>query len=128
MVAAAVMRRAGDMPGLGSLGKKGGRQPLLPGDSGKSSRSKKALIEGGSLGLQIVLGQQAARTSATVEWSGEVGPEESASSERRGTSGTSRLTLAASGAAMASRPPLTAEKCLRRVLISLMGAPEASSN
>ena len=31
-----------------------------------------------------------------VEWSGDVGPEESASSERRGTSGSSRLTLAAS--------------------------------
>ena len=67
------------------------------------------------------------RTSATVEWSGDVGPEESASSERSGTSGSSRLTLVASGAAMARRPPLTAEKCLRRVLISLMGAPEASS-
>ena len=35
--------------------------------------------------------------------------------------------MAASGAAMARRPPLTAEKCLRRVLISWMGAPEASS-
>jgi hypothetical protein len=57
-----------------------------------------------------------------------VGPEDKASSERSGTSGTSRLTLAASGAAMASRPPFTAEKCLRRVLISPMGAPEASSN
>ena len=68
------------------------------------------------------------RTSATVEWSGEVGPEDSASSERSGTSGSSRLTLAASGAAMASRPPFTAEKCLRRVLISPIGAPEASSN
>ena len=34
--------------------------------------------------------------------------------------------MAASGAAMARRPPLTAEKCLRRVLISLMGAPEES--
>ena len=56
-----------------------------------------------------------------------MGPEESASSERSGTSGKSRLTLAASGAAMANRPPLTAEKCLRRVLISLIGAPEASS-
>ena len=56
-----------------------------------------------------------------------MGPEESASSERSGTSGSSRLTFCASGAAMASRPPLTAEKCLRSVLISLMGAPEASS-
>ena len=35
---------------------------------------------------------------------------------------------AASGAAIASRPPFTAEKCLRRVLISLIGAPEANSN
>ena len=57
-----------------------------------------------------------------------MGPEESASSERSGTSGTSRLILAASGAAMARRPPLTAEKCLRSVLTSWMGAPEASSS
>ena len=110
-----------------NLGKKGGRQPLLPGDSGRSSRSKKALTDGGSLACRSYFASSCA-TSATVEWSGEVGPEESASRERRGTSGTSRLTLAASGAAMARRPPLTAEKCLRRVLTSLMGAPEASSN
>ena len=38
---------------------------------------------------------RSSRTSATVEWSGVVGPEESASSERRGTSGSSRLTLSA---------------------------------
>ena len=67
------------------------------------------------------------RTSCTVEWSGDVGPEESASRVRRGTSGSSSEIFAASGAAMANRPPFTCEKCLRKVLISLIGAPEASS-
>ena len=127
MLAAEVMRRgrAGSVQGI--LGRNEARQPLLPGDSGRSSRSKKARMEGGSLGARSYLARSS-RTSATVEWSGVLGPEASASSVRNGTSGTNRLTLSASGAAMARRPPLTAEKCLRRVLISLMGAPEASSN
>ena len=60
MVAAAVMRRAGAHPAMESLGKKGGCQPLLPGDSGRSSRSKKARIEGGSLAFKIVLVEQCA--------------------------------------------------------------------
>src|SRR5690348_17222396 len=98
MLAAAVTRRAKTASVHGIFGKNCGRFPLLPGDSGRSSRSKKVRTEDGSLAERSYLASSA-RTSVMVEWSGEVGPDESASSERSGTSGSSRLTLAASGAA-----------------------------
>jgi hypothetical protein len=34
----------------------------------------------------------------------------------------------ASGAAIANRPPFTAEKCFRTVFTSLIGAPDPSNN
>jgi hypothetical protein len=44
-----------------------------------------------------------------------------------GTSDTSSETCCAADAATASLPPLIAERCLRMVLISAMGAPECTN-
>ena len=59
--------------------------------------------------------------------SGRVGPEASADSLPMGTSLTPSVIFVAPGAAVANRPPFTADKCFRTVLISSMLAPQLTS-
>ena len=67
-----------------------------------------------------------ARASAKVEASGTVGPEAMTAGSSPGTSEITRVTSRAGWAAAASRPPLMADRCLRTVFISPIGAPERS--
>src|SRR3546814_1330024 len=68
-----------------------------------------------------------ARASAKLVGSATVGPEAITAGSSPGTSEISRLTTRAGAAAAARRPPLMAERCLRRQFISSMAAPERSS-
>ncbi len=68
-----------------------------------------------------------ARASASVEGSATVGPEPMTAGSSPGTSEITRVTSRAGWAAAARRPPLIAERCLRRQFISPIAAPEASS-
>jgi hypothetical protein len=63
---AAVTLRACAAPGHGSLGRKPESFFLLPGDSGKSLRSKNALIEDGNFCDKLYLAR-ISRASSTVE-------------------------------------------------------------
>src|SRR6267143_1370892 len=65
--------------------------------------------------------------SAIVVGSGRVGPDASADSFPTGTSLTASVIFVALCAAAASRPPFTAEKCFRTVLIASIGAPQVTS-
>ena len=66
--------------------------------------------------------------SAGVVSFGRVGEEATAIRSFIGTSASSKVSFSASGAACASLPPLTAEKYLRTVLISVIVAPDATSS
>ncbi len=68
-----------------------------------------------------------ARASAKVVGSGTVGPEAMTAGSSPGTSEIASVTTRAGAAAAASRPPLIAERCLRRQFISAMLAPLRSS-
>ena len=65
--------------------------------------------------------------SAIVVGSGSVGPDASADSFPTGTSLTASVIFVAPFATAASRPPFTAERCFRTVLISSMDAPQVTS-
>src|SRR5579862_3647296 len=67
------------------------------------------------------------RASAQVVGSGRVGPEARAVSLPTGTSEMARVRTVAGCAACARRPPFTAERCLRTVLISWIAAPHVTS-
>ena len=69
-----------------------------------------------------------ALASARLVGSGTVGPDAMVAGSSPGTSEISRLTTCAGCAAAASRPPLMAERCLRRQFISEMSAPERSNS
>src|SRR3984893_19071553 len=63
------------------------------------------------------------QASATVVGSGSVGPDAIADSYPPGTSVMARESFTDAAASAANRPPLTAERCLRTALISLIEAP-----
>src|SRR5207302_7576990 len=65
--------------------------------------------------------------SATVVGSTSVGPDASADSHPAGTSVIARDSFVDAAARAANRPPLTAERCLRTALTSLIEAPEVTS-
>src|SRR6266851_5338209 len=65
--------------------------------------------------------------SAIVVGSGSVGPLASADSFPAGTSLTANVIFVAFAATSASRPPLTADRCFRIVLISSIPAPHITS-
>jgi len=77
-------------------------------------------------GREVVFGQQLAHFGHGGVI-GEVGPEESASSDRSGTSGRSRLTFAASGRRWPAVLP-DGGKVLAQGVDLVDGAPEASNN
>ena len=66
------------------------------------------------------------RQSSTVVSSGMVGPEATAEGKWSGTSETYKVICVAGAARWASRPPLTAERSLRNVLISRMLSPQVT--
>src|SRR5690242_7712010 len=68
-----------------------------------------------------------AQASATVVGSGRVGPEAIDDSNPAGTSVMARVSFSDDEASAARRPPLTAERCLRTELISLMEAPHSTN-
>ena len=68
-----------------------------------------------------------ARASAKVVRSGTVGPEPITPGSSLGTSEISHDSTRAGWAAMASRPPLMAERCFRTVFISTMLAPTSAA-
>ena len=74
----------------------------------------------------IPLAASTRRASASVVGSGTVGPDAMVAGSSPGTSEIASVTVRAGKAAAASRPPFTADMCLRTVLISWIEAPEAS--
>ena len=68
-----------------------------------------------------------ARASAKVVASGRVGPDATADRSSPGTSEMTSDTTRAGYAAAANFPPLIADKCLRSVFISEIGAPDFKS-
>ena len=67
------------------------------------------------------------RASAAVAESGQAGPEAIISSGSPSTSERTTVCTCAGAQASAKRPPLTAERRLRIVLISTISAPQARS-
>src|ERR1700676_1719190 len=82
--------------------------------------------EGGSL-LRKSNSARIRATSCMDVGSGSVGPEASADSFPNGTSEMARVIFLERGAAAARRPPFTADKCLRMVLMDSMEAPQETN-
>src|SRR5262249_62411887 len=93
------------------------------GVSSRAWRTNNSRAEAGNCGRRLYFAANPWQSETVVE-SGRVGPEARASAAWSGTSETRMETCCAGEAACARRPPLTAERCLRMVLISAMVAPE----